>query len=184
MRRGARHVVGGAGLIAALAVASCSSPGPLTRQEFTEEANAICTESNTRIASVAAPDPADPELVADTIDQIVAAQRGALEDLDDLRTPEALESQVDQWLELLARVLDDEEAVAAAVRNGDPAAADAANADAVTTNAEAEAIATELGLDACTVAGTAPPPPATDVPATDVSPADPSVSTTPTGSVP
>jgi len=181
MRRGARRVVGGAGLAVALAAASCSSPGRLSRQEFTEQANTICTESNTRIGSITAPDPADPELVADAISQIVGVQRTALEELSDLRPPENLEPQVDQWLELLGQVLDDEEDVAAAVREGDPAAADAANAEAATSNAEAEAIATELDLDACTVAGTAQPPPLP--PDTGVPPSDPNASTTTTTTV-
>jgi hypothetical protein len=158
-------------LVVVLTAIACSSPGRLTRQEFIDQANTICTDSNGQIAVIAAPDPADPELVADAVSQIVAVQRTAVQDLDDLRPPESIEPEVDEWLGLLSDVLDDEEQVAAAVRDGDPAAADAANADAAATNTEAEAIATDLGLDSCTVAGTAPPlppaPPDTGAPTTD-----------------
>jgi hypothetical protein len=158
-------------LVVVLTAIACSGPGRLTREEFIGQANAICTDSNARIAAIAPPDPAEPELVADAVSQIVAVQRMALQDLADLRPPESIEQEVDEWLGLLGAVLDDEEQVATAVRDGDPAAADAANADAAATNTDAEAIATDLGLDSCTVAGTAPPltpaPPDTGVPATD-----------------
>jgi ABC-type enterochelin transport system substrate-binding protein len=159
-----------AAVVVALGAASCSSPGRLTRAEFTDQANTVCTDSSARIATIAAPDPADADAVADAISQVVVIQRAALEDLDGLRPPEGLEPQVGEWLDLLGEVLDDEEAVAAAVSDGDPATADAANAAAAETNIRAEAAAAELGLDACTVAGTAPPqlPPDTGVPGTDV----------------
>jgi hypothetical protein len=158
-------------LVVVLAAIACSGPGRLTPQEFLDQANTICTDSNAQIAAIAAPDPAAPDLVADAVSQIVGVQRTAVDDLDDLRPPESIERDVDEWLGLLNDVLDDEEQVAAAVRDGDLAAAEAANADAAATNTEAEAIATDLGVDSCTVAGTSPPlPPApldTGVPTTD-----------------
>jgi hypothetical protein len=158
-----------AALVAVVAAAACSSTGRQTRQEFVDEANGICTEANARVTAVAAPDPADPELVANAISQIVAIQRAALDDLEGLRPPEGIEPHVDEWLDDLADVLDDEEKVADAVRDGDPDAAAEANAAAAETNAAAEELATDLGLTACTVAAPVPPlvPPGSDVPATD-----------------
>lgn len=166
-----------AALVAVVAAAACSSPGRQTRQEFIDEANGICTEANGRVAAVAAPDPAAPELVANAISQIVAIQRGALDDLDGLRPPEGIEPHVEEWLDDLGDVLEEEENVAGAVRDGDPDAVAEANEAAAEANTAAEELATDLGLTACTVAGTLPPPlpPGTDVPATD-----PNASTTTT----
>ncbi|MGH9026244.1 MAG: hypothetical protein ACRDWD_09045 [Acidimicrobiia bacterium] len=178
-----------AALVVAVSAAACSSPGRQSREGFTDEASGICTDANARIGAIAAPDPADPELVANAVSQIIAVQRTAVDDLDNLRPPEGVEPQVDAWLDHLNDVLDEEENVAEAVRAGDPDAATEANAAAAAANTEAEALATELELTACTMAGSMPAippvPPGTGVPATDPGLSTSSTSaTTPTSSTP
>jgi hypothetical protein len=167
----------GAVLLVALVVASCSSPGRLTRQELTEQVNAICTTANEELAGIEPPDPSDPALAADAVARVIAVQREEVDDLDDLRPPEVAEADYDRWLGLLGDVLEQAGQLEQALRDGDPTAADEANATGTQANTEAEGVAAELGFDACTVSA-APAPPETPL-ATDPG-ADPSASSSTT----
>jgi hypothetical protein len=137
------------GLVTALSCRGGGGEERLTREEFVDEAGAICRASGRQVGGVEPPSLADPAAVERAIGEAVAIQRRALRELRRLDPPAADEVGVEQWLDDVAATLDQMEAVAAAVRDGDRAALEKANARGAELDDVAEEFAVAYGLEAC-----------------------------------
>jgi hypothetical protein len=142
-------------------LAACSSvPGgdddaggdPLSPDEFVEEANAICRESQAEADAIPAPSLADPVAVEAAIDRSVAIQRRALRRLRALEPPERDVPGIENWLDLTADAIDQMEKVGDGVANGDRDAITEAIEEGDVLVSDAEEFAAAYGLTACSTA--------------------------------
>jgi nitroreductase len=134
--------------IAALALlASCGDGGRLTEAEFLKKGNAVYSESNARIEEAAAATfadgpPADAAAAQPFLDVVVTEIDGQVDAIGELVPPDELEDRVDA---MLAEVT-----TATAAMQDQMAADPMAFLDAGPTSfADADAMATEIGLTEC-----------------------------------
>lgn len=124
-------------------------PDPLSKDEYLEQADAICRASAADVAAIPPPSVSDVAAVEAAIAQLVRIQRRALGELRELPPPEADEPGVEMWLDAVDATLDQMDAVRDALLEGDSAAVQAANQEGGTLNDQAESLAVDYGLRAC-----------------------------------
>ena len=125
------------------------SSGPLSPDEYVEEANAICKASQAEADQIATPSLADPVAVEQAIDEGVAIQRRALADLRDLEPPQRDVPGIENWLELTADAVDQMELIGEGVANGDREAIAIAIEEGGALVSDAEEFAAAYGLTEC-----------------------------------
>lgn len=137
--------------VAAVALSGCRAEdeGRLSKDEFLRRANAICKQSSAATAAIAPPSLADPVAVERAIGEVVRIQRRALRNLRKLEPPARDEPGVEEWLHNIELTVDQMDAVRAALRDGDLAAVNAANAKGDERNEAAEEFADAYGLTPC-----------------------------------
>lgn len=126
-----------------LGLVACGGEDRLSREEFVEQADAICKEGNEELDRlgdelVAEGEQPTEEDLEEFIDQAVANVRGQLDEIEELSPPEDMEADVEELVDTARGELDDLEE---------------AGPDAFTTGEnpfeEANAQAAELGLEEC-----------------------------------
>lgn len=136
----------------ALVLAGCSGSGAepevrLTQEQWAHEADRICAEYDERLDALEQPGSLDElERMAAEAEPIAEEGLDALRRLD---PPEELEERVDEWL---ARNAENVRAIGelrAAAEAGDTARVQELASDAIDNEAEADRLASELGLDDC-----------------------------------
>jgi hypothetical protein len=143
----------------AVGLGACAGSGGaerLSKQEFITEADSICAAANRRIAEIPVPDLANPETAPRAIRRIVAIQRRAVGRLRDLRPPESDEPAIRQWLRAVSAALDQTEAVAVALEQGDPLALVQASQRGTDRADEADRLAGAYGVRRCGTPESAP----------------------------
>ncbi len=102
--------------------AACSSSGgtPLSKAEFTKQANAICTRVNKQVDSVTGGNlkTASPSEQADALDKFVGYGSQATKDLEDLKPPKDIADDVKTAVDLQKQGIDKVKALSDEVRAG------------------------------------------------------------------
>jgi hypothetical protein len=100
--------------VAALFVAGCGS-SRLSRSEFVQRANAVCTKYEQKVTrAMAGINPGDQTQLAGAIDKALPVIREGNDELRALKPPEDLQQRFDRWL----GIADDEVAAATQLRDG------------------------------------------------------------------
>jgi hypothetical protein len=135
-----------AGCALVLAAAGCTGDGG---GGFAAEANAVCADYDERIGAVATP--ADLGDLADSAEEIAGLIEEGTAALRELEPPEELAGEFADWLALNDEAAENAREISAAAEDGDRERivdlAELAEQD----EAEADALAEELGLDECLV---------------------------------
>jgi sugar-specific transcriptional regulator TrmB len=101
--------------VTALFVAGCSGSSRLSRSEFVQRANAVCTKYEAKVTrAMAGINPGDQTQLAGAIDKALPVIREGNDELRALEPPEDLQERFDRWL----RIADDEVAAATQLRDG------------------------------------------------------------------
>jgi len=101
MKRHNSLTITGLVLVAAAALAGCGDDETLTRDQFTEQANAICVDADAKIGEVLGPifsgEPTPDEL-QEALDAIISTSRETRSSLANLAPPSDISNDVDEML--------------------------------------------------------------------------------------
>ena len=141
-----------AGLAVVALAAGCGGGGGgggdrLTQEEFIQQADAICADSDQQIGALG--EPQTMEELATLAPQAFAISGQTLDALRELNPPEGLAAQYTRALDLLQQQQDLEQEFVDAAESGDQAQVDAVIAKGEPLETEADGIAKELGLTEC-----------------------------------
>jgi sugar-specific transcriptional regulator TrmB len=101
--------------VGALLAAGCGGSSRLSRSEFVQRANAVCTKYEQKVTrAMAGINPGDQTQLAGAIDKALPVIREGNDELRALKPPEDLQQRFDRWL----RIADDEVAAATQLRDG------------------------------------------------------------------
>lgn len=134
--------------LAALALAACGG-GELSRQQFLERADAICTRVNDELSEIQ--QPASLAELAPVLDEGLVVVRDAVEDLRELEPPAEMEARVEAWIDKVDEAADELDKAADAARRGDQEAVGLALQAGDDANTEGNERARQLGLQSCAV---------------------------------
>lgn len=137
------------GAVALVGASGCSKEKPLSRDEYSKQAQAICDEQIQAIIKLGPVDPGDPEAAAGAVERLADLQAKALDQLRDLNSPQDISDDVDAWIESVTETLAQQQKLADAIREGNRDAATAANQYVAEAGAKADAGAKDLGLTQC-----------------------------------
>jgi hypothetical protein len=102
-------------LAVAVFVAGCGGSSRLSRSEFVQRANAVCTKYEQKVTrAMAGINPGDQTQLASAIGKALPVIREGNAELRALKPPEDLQQRFDRWL----RIADDEVAAATELRDG------------------------------------------------------------------
>ena len=131
-----------------LALAACSGgDGRLSKAEYTQQADAICTKYDAELAKLPAPQTIDALATMAVQAKTIAAEGAAK--LRALEPPKELEKQADAWLALNDENVKDIESMRAAAAAGNRVKVQEIARDAQRNEAKADELARKLGLKAC-----------------------------------
>jgi hypothetical protein len=135
-----------AGCALVVAAAGCTGEGG---GDFAGEANALCADYDDRIAAIETPgDLADLAASAEEIAVLIEEGTAALRELE---PPEDLAARFEEWLALNDEAAENAREISAAAEDGDQERIVDLAELAGQNEAEADALAEELGLDECLV---------------------------------
>jgi hypothetical protein len=139
----------GVGVGALLAATGCGAgdDGRLSEEEFLDRGNRICADLETDLDAVE-----EPQSLDELSTQLTESQRifeDALGELRDLRPPEDLQADYDRLLSTGDDALEAIDRVKQAADEGDVAEVQRIVQEAQQADEESDAIARDLGLDAC-----------------------------------
>jgi hypothetical protein len=121
----------------------------LSKDEFIEQANAVCKRSKAEASQIAAPSLADPVAVEQAVARTIAIQRRAYRDLRGLEPPARDEPAVREWLRAVDGAIDQMEAVRRGLAVGDRDAITEATEKGVAFTDDAEEFADAYGIEEC-----------------------------------
>ena len=132
-----------------LGLAACGGGDDrLSKEDYQEQGNAICSKYERQIDAV--PEPRDnPESVVAYVDKVVPLAEKQVAEMRDLKPPENDQDAHDEMLREAERVVTAARRLGTAAENKDQAAAQRALSDGESASENADAIAKDLGLDAC-----------------------------------
>jgi len=133
-------------------VAGCqggSSDGELSKREFIDRANAICSAANAKITALPAPDIADPSATPATIRRVVEIQRKAVARLRALGPPSEDVPAIEEWLKFVDETLEQAETSSRALERDDRESVNEANAKGGDAQLRADELARLYGVDRC-----------------------------------
>ena len=140
-------------VVCALLLAACGPQEPLTHAELVERADAICSDALARIREIGAdlpePDAASVEQWADALGRTIPVLEAMTDHLRALEPPPA---DADGFGALLAAhdsALEALQKVRTAAEAGDPDGMSHPSADATVAWADADHVASRLGLEGC-----------------------------------
>ena len=127
--------------LALLVACGGDEPEPLTKDEFTTQANKICSDGNAELETAAeelGESPSEEQIEEFVTDAVLPNLQGQHDDLEDLAAPEGDEDEVEEILDALQDGIDGIEE--------DPAGAITSGEDPL---AEASELAGDYGLTEC-----------------------------------
>jgi len=135
-------------LLALALVAGCSGgDSRLSKAEYAQQADALCTKYDAELAKLPSPQSLDA-LAAMAVQAKAIAAEGAAK-LRALKPPKELESQANEWLARNDENVRDIEAMRAAAAAKDQTKVQEIARDATRNEAKADELARKLGLTAC-----------------------------------
>ena len=135
-------------LLALALVAGCSSgDGRLSKEEYGQQADALCTKYDTELEKL--PSPTTLAALARMAVQAKAIAGEGAAKLRALKPPEELQKQADAWLKLNDQNVADIEAMRKAAAANDRVKVQEIARDASRNEAKADELARKLGLTSC-----------------------------------
>src|SRR4051794_20473498 len=129
-------------------VAGCSGgDGRLSKAEYAQQADALCTKYDAELAKL--PSPTTLEALARMAAQAKAVAAEGASRLRALQPPAELQKQADEWLALNDKNVDDIEAMRKAAAANDRVKVQEIARDAQRNEAKADKLARKLGLKSC-----------------------------------
>jgi hypothetical protein len=119
----------------------------LTRREYAQKADAICTKGKTKTGAL--PTPANLQELARVADQTLDTLSDARKDLEKLKPPPQERALAAQWLATITRLEDDVARIRDEARSNNRRAVYNEATRAQQRNARANELATRLGLTVC-----------------------------------
>ena len=132
-----------------LVLPGCGGGGSqqLTKEQFASKADAICVKGNERQKELGSPTSiSDLVKVADKTRDILD---DAISELSKLKPPASEQATVDQWLAQVRLLTDDLKQISDKAKDNDLKALQAIAKTSQGHNAEANALATKLGMSVC-----------------------------------
>jgi hypothetical protein len=131
-----------------LALVGCGGEAKrLSREEYAQQADAICAKGNRRTEQL--PSPGNLSELADVTDKTLDILEGALNDLRKLKPPSDQQKIADQWLAQLETLTEDLEEIRDEARANDIQAVQAIAEKAQDHNTRANELGTTLGMKVC-----------------------------------
>lgn len=144
-------------VVCALLLTACGPEEPLTHAELVERADAICSDALARIREIGAdlpePDAASVGRWADALERTTPILEAMVNDLRDLEPPPADRAGFDALLAAYDLELKALEGVRVAAGADDPDGMSKPSEDATLAWAEADHVASRLGLEGCRLLG-------------------------------
>jgi len=138
-------------LLAIVVAAGCGGGGSkgdrLTREQYADKADAICTKYKQKTDALSRP--ATLSDLADVADQVLPLLRNARGELRALRPPQDEQTQASAWLDQFDVIIADVEKIRDKAKQNDSAAVQAAAAPALQHNQHANELAARLGMKVC-----------------------------------
>jgi hypothetical protein len=140
-------------LLAAVAVlvCACGGEGPLTKREYRHEASAICRRGNARVQRIEVAPLVEGRSAAKGISRVVDTQRESLSDLRDIKPPKNDVVTIERWLAVVDQLLDEADAVRAALLSSDQPRAHETAGRALVLDQRAGVLARRYGIHPCRV---------------------------------
>ena len=136
------------GLVLVALAAGCSSGDDrLSKEDYTKQADALCTKYDAELAKLPAPTTLDSLATMAQQAKGIAAEGAAK--LRALKPPEELQKQVDAWLALNDQNVKDIQAMRTAAAAGNRVKVQEIARDAQRNEAKADELARKIGLKAC-----------------------------------
>jgi len=133
-----------------LALAGCGGgTGRLSAPDYAREASELCRRGNRAVARVEMPPLRAVHDAARAMARIVVVQRGTIDDLREVRPPEALSDTVQKWIALLDQAVDELELMGTRLRAGDVDEALEYGAKATTLLDRARVVVAPLRVTSC-----------------------------------
>lgn len=135
-------------LATTLALVGCGGEAKrLSREEYAQQADAICAEGNRKTEQL--PSPGNLSELADVTDETLVILDDALNDLRNLKPPRDQQKIVDQWLAQLETLTDDLQEIRDKARANDLRGVQEVAEKAQDHNARANELGTTLGMKVC-----------------------------------
>jgi hypothetical protein len=119
----------------------------LTREEYTRQADAICTKYNEQVRALQ--NPSNIEELADAADKTLPILDDAIGDLQELEPPESDAATAEAWLDQVELLKGDLEEIRDRAEDNDLPGVQAAVPSAQQHNDRSNELATQLGMSVC-----------------------------------
>jgi len=140
-------------VVCALSLVACGPDEPLTHAELVERADAICLDAFSQVREIGAdlpePDDASVEAWADALGRTVPILEAMTSDLEALEPPAADTDGFGALLAAYDRAMESLRKVRVAAEAGDPDGMSQPSEDATLAWADADHVASRLGLEGC-----------------------------------
>jgi hypothetical protein len=140
-----RSIVAGAVVI--VLAAGCGSSSRLSREEYSKQADAICTKYNAKIKALG--QPGTVRALPGYVDKALPIARKGTDELRGLKPPKDEEKTAKEWLDQNDSVVAAMERLRDAAKHADRTGVAAALTDASSANRAANGFARQLGLRVC-----------------------------------
>jgi hypothetical protein len=140
-----RSIVAGAAVI--VLAAGCGSSSRLSREEYSKQADAICTKYNAKIKALG--QPGTVRALPGYVDKALPIARKGTDELRGLKPPKDEEKTAKEWLDQNDSVVAAMERLRDAAKHADRTGVAAALTDASSANRAANGFARQLGLRVC-----------------------------------
>jgi hypothetical protein len=141
-----RSILAGAAVVILL-VAGCGGSKRLSREEYSKQADAICTKYNAEIKALG--QPGSVRALPGYVDKALPIARKGTDELRGLKPPKDAEKTAKEWLDQNDSVVAAMERVRDAAKHADRSGVAAALTDAASANRAANRFAHRLGLRVC-----------------------------------
>jgi hypothetical protein len=146
--RGALAALVGVLVLLATGCGGGGSDARLTREEFENQANAICDKYQKQLNQLKTP--ASLEEIPDFVDQTLAILNKEVDEVSGLKPPTDMQTEFDALIDASNNTKDAADDLSQAAKDGDQAAVQKALNEGNAASKKADQIAAQLGLDSCT----------------------------------
>lgn len=133
--------------IAVVALVSGCGDEALSKGEFVAKADAICTKYDKQLQAL--PKPKTIDDIGSLADKAIPIFESGVGELKDLKPPDALRNDVQRWIALNERELDDFKALRDAAREGDASKTQVLATKISKQEQQADSLARQIGLKRC-----------------------------------
>ena len=136
-------------LAAVLTLGACGGDGRLSQEEYQEKGNAICSKYERQIDAVPEPSGGSAQDIVQYVTKVEPLAQKQVDEIRELEPPEDDQETHDEMIREAERTLDAIRDLGKAAEANDPASAREAVEQGESAGDNADALAEQLGLDAC-----------------------------------